>query len=135
MTTSADAAKADKPRGVFSRLMHRLAADADVLDAEDLQESTGKVGNCCCRDLVAGESVRIAGRLRSVVYTPSEKAPTLTAELFDGTGAVELVWLGQRRIPGIEPGREMVVSGRIADRDGSPALFNPWYELTPTGAG
>lgn len=135
MTTSADAATTGKPRGLLARFMHRLSTDADVLDAEDLEASADKAGAICCRDLVPGVSVRVAGRLRSVVYTPNEQSPTLTAELFDGTGALELVWLGRRRIPGIEPGRELVVSGRIADRHGSPALYNPWYELAPTGSG
>ncbi len=34
------------------------------------------------------------------------------AELFDGTDSVMLVWLGQRRIPGIESGCTLRVHGR-----------------------
>ena len=40
-----------------------------------------------------------------------------------------LVWLGRRRIPGIEPGRTIKAQGRIALRDGQKVLYNPYYEL------
>ena len=120
---------ANKDGGVWSRLMHRITTDADDLDAEDLVTSTEKQGACSCSKADPGEMVTVAGRLRSVVYTPSEKAPALTAELFDGSGSVRLVWLGQRRIPGIEPGRALKVHGRVAERNGERAIFNPWYEL------
>ena len=53
----------------------------------------------------SGRVIVAAGRLRAVVYTPSENVPTLEAELFDGSGSIALVWLGRRRIVGIERGR------------------------------
>ena len=53
----------------------------------------------------------------------------LPSELFDGTEGVTLVWLGRRRIPGIEPGRTIKAQGRIAMRDGHKVLYNPYYEL------
>jgi hypothetical protein len=58
--------------------------------------------------------------------------PTLEAELFDGSGSVTLVWLGRRRIPGIEPGRTLTARGRFADVEGKRVIYNPRYEL---GAG
>lgn len=136
MATSTNAAKTSTPseRGIFGRLVHRLTAETHVLDAEDLQDTATRSGCCTCRDLIAGEDVRVAGRIRSIQYTPSEQSPTLSAELFDGSGSLQLVWLGQRRIPGIEPGRELVVRGRIAQQHGESTLYNPWYELIPTSA-
>ncbi len=80
-------------------------------------------------ELARGEVVTIAGRLRSVVYTPTETVPTLEAELFDGTGTIGLVWLGRRRIAGVEPGRRIVASGRVGVHAGRLAIYNPWYEL------
>ena len=56
----------------------------------------------------------ISGRLRTVVYTPRTKLPTLEAELYDGSDVVTLVWLGRRHIAGIEPGRQLTVRGRVA---------------------
>jgi hypothetical protein len=60
--------------------------------------------------------------------------PTLQAELFDGSGCVTLVWMGRRQIAGIEPGRVVVARGRLAEKNGTSVLFNPWYELKPTSS-
>jgi hypothetical protein len=50
--------------------------------------------------------------------------------LFDGTDTVTLVWLGQRRIPGIESGRTLRVHGRLGKLDsGAKAIYNPHYEI------
>lgn len=135
MATPIDAAIASPTsRGIFGRLVHRLTTDTHVLDAEDLQDTATKSGCCTCRDLTAGAQVRVAGRIRAIRYTPSEQSPTLSAELFDGSGSLRLVWLGQRRIPGIEPGRELIVRGRVAQQNGESTLYNPWYELIPATA-
>ena len=43
---------------------------------------------------------------------------------------VTLVWLGQRRIPGIEPGRTRRVQGRVGQlQQGTKAIYNPRYEI------
>lgn len=122
----------DEGRGFLGRLLHRLSASPEELDAEELQSEVGKVGARACSQVSRGQAVRVTGRLRSVVYTPRETTPTLEAELFDGSGTVLLVWLGRRRIPGIEPGRALVASGRIAERDGACVLYNPEYDLLPS---
>jgi hypothetical protein len=119
--------------GWVRRTLRRLVADPHELDAEDLQGDVDRTGAKpvarCCR----GEPVTVAGRLRSVVYTPKDTVPTVDAELYDGSGSVHLVWLGRRRIIGVEPGRALVASGRIAEQDGHLVIFNPWYELRPVG--
>jgi hypothetical protein len=91
--------------------------------------STGAtpVAQCC-----KGEPVRVAGTLRAVTLRPLAGVPTLEAELYDGTGSVTLVWLGRRRIGGIECGRSIVARGRLTMQDGRPTLYNAAYELRPT---
>lgn len=69
------------------------------------------------------------GRLRSVEVSPKSAQASLEAELFDGTDSVTLVWIGRRRIPGVEAGRTVRVQGRLAERDGAKVLYNPRYEL------
>ncbi len=110
-------------------LLHRLTASAQRLDAADLQDDVEE--RCCSRmgDLRRGRDVQVFGRLRSVVYTPSETVPTLEAELFDGSDTLTLVWLGRRRIAGVEPGRKIMARGRVGLHDGRLAIYNPWYEL------
>ena len=119
-------------RGWLSRTLQRLTADDQTIDAEELRADAATAG---CEPLGScrkGAVVTVTGRLRSVVYTPRETVPTLEAELFDGSGSVTLVWLGRRRIPGIEPGRTVTARGRFAASDGRRVIYNPWYEL---GAG
>jgi len=70
------------------------------------------------------------GTLRSVETGGKACAGGVRAELYDGTDSVMLVWLGQRRIPGIEPGRKLRVRGRVGELDnGAKAIYNPHYEI------
>ena len=72
----------------------------------------------------------MVGRLRSVETNPKGCAGGVCAEFFDGSDTVTLVWLGQRRIPGIECGRTLRVRGRLGMLDnGSKAIYNPHYEI------
>jgi hypothetical protein len=75
--------------------------------------------------------VRVSGTLRSVNARTVAGLPALEAELNDGSASLDVVWLGRQVIPGIEPGRELTASGRIAMTRGRPVLFNPRYELRP----
>jgi hypothetical protein len=119
-------------RGWFTRTLQRLTADDQAIDAQELRADSASAG---CEPLSTcrkGSVVTVTGRLKSVVYTPRETVPTLEAELFDGSGSVTLIWLGRRRIPGIEPGRTLTARGRFAAFDGRRVIYNPWYQL---GAG
>ena len=118
-----------RPRGWLSRTLERLTADDHAIDAEELRAEAASAG---CEPVAAcrkGEVVTVTGRLKSVVYTPRETVPTLEAELFDGSGSLTLVWLGRRRIPGVEPGRTVTARGRFAAVEGKRVIYNPWYEL------
>jgi RecJ-like exonuclease len=115
--------------GSKQSLLRRLTASAHHLDAEELREEVEK--QCCVHvdDVQRGKRATVTGRLRHVVYTPTETVPTLEAELYDGTAAIDLVWLGRRRITGIEPGRRIKATGRVGVHEGRLAIYNPWYEL------
>ena len=76
----------------------------------------------------------MAGTLRTVTLRPLAGVPTLEAELYDGTGTVTLIWLGRRRIGGIECGRSLVARGRLTAHEGRPTIYNAAYELRPTVA-
>jgi hypothetical protein len=117
-------------RGWLSRTLQKLTADDQAIDAEALQSDVATSGCAPVSACRKGQVVTVTGRLKSVVYTPRETVPTLEAELFDGSGSVTLVWLGRRRIPGIEPGRSLTARGRFAAFDGRRVIYNPWYELS-----
>lgn len=126
-------ATTDRP-GRFRRALHRLTADEVVLEAEDLQVEAEQAGATPVARCSLGGEVCCAGTVRSVVLRPLAGVPTLEAELYDGSGSLTLVFLGRRRIRGIEPGRALVARGRLTRREGRPTLYNPSYELRPTGA-
>ncbi|WP_228824375.1 OB-fold nucleic acid binding domain-containing protein [Nocardia blacklockiae] len=121
--------KAGPDSGYFRRLGRRLTADLDRLDAEELAETSEASGACRADECRRGEEVTMLGKLRSVEACPKAAGANLQAEFYDGTDAVTLVWIGRRRIPGIDPGRRILVRGRIGERDGAKVIFNPYYEL------
>ncbi|MGA5823559.1 OB-fold nucleic acid binding domain-containing protein [Kitasatospora sp. NPDC094028] len=126
----------DQPPGRLRRMLSRLTSSTEELQAEELrQESAAEAGSRPIAACADRELVTVAGTLRTVTLRPRAGVPALEAELFDGTEALDMVWLGRRSIAGIEPGRRVVASGRISHARGRRVLFNPRYELRPVGHG
>lgn len=123
-----------KPPGRLRRALHRLTADDVELEAQDLQVEAAQAGATAVARCRPGGEVCVAGTLKAVVLRPLAGVPTLEAELYDGTGTVTLIFLGRRRIRGIEPGRALVARGRLTRREGNRTMYNPDYELRPPGA-
>ncbi|HEY1915202.1 MAG TPA: OB-fold nucleic acid binding domain-containing protein [Streptosporangiaceae bacterium] len=73
--------------------------------------------------------LRVDGELASVRSKQVGTAASLVAELDDGSGVIRLVWLGQQRITGIEPGRALTVEGVPTIHRGRKTIFNPRYQL------
>ena len=115
------------------RALHRLTADEQEVHSATLRREVRAVGADTVRDAPVGEPVAFAGTLQAVVLRPLAGVPTLEAELYDGTGTVTLVWLGRRRILGIDPGRSLVARGRLTVRGGRRTIFNPAYDLRAPG--
>jgi hypothetical protein len=121
--------ESDRERGGLRGFLRRLASSKAELEAQDLQKSTDDEG--ATPIVGCGERRRacVAGTLRTVTIRPRGGAPALEAELYDGTAVVNLVWLGRRRIAGIEPGRRLRAEGLVSMQDGRKVMFNPRYEL------
>lgn len=116
--------------GYLRRLTRRLTEDPEQLDAQELTEEAANTGAQKAIDCQRGQEVTMVGTLRSVETNAKGCAGGIKAELFDGTEAVMLVWLGQRRIPGIESGRTLRVHGRMGKlENGTKAIYNPHYEI------
>ncbi|MFD7306841.1 OB-fold nucleic acid binding domain-containing protein [Promicromonospora sp. NPDC059942] len=114
-----------------SRIAATLASNEEVSDTAERADASRNVGCAAVTSVPTRSRGKVAGVLRSVVLRPREGVPTLEAELFDGSGALDLVWLGRRTIEGIEPGRRIRVEGMVCDVDGRRTMFNPRYELRP----
>ncbi|WP_433500492.1 OB-fold nucleic acid binding domain-containing protein [Sphaerimonospora sp. CA-214678] len=116
-------------RGFFRWLTKSQAE----LEAEELREDTGRQGATPIASCDDRRRFRVAGTLRTVTLRPRGGAPALEAELYDGSDVIDLVWLGRRRIAGIEPGRVVRAEGLVSVQDGRKVMFNPRYELRPAG--
>jgi amino acid transporter len=115
----------------------RLLASREALHAAEIRQEINALPAHTVRppvpiaDSPHREIVNVAGTLRAVTIRPRGGSLTMEAELWDGTGRVLLVWLGRRDIAGIEPGRKIVVHGRLTSMKGERAIYNPSYELQP----
>lgn len=127
------ASRDEKHAGRFRRFLERLSSSEEDLRSAELREDAVITGCTRISDCGDRQRVRVTGTLRTVTLRPLAGVPTLEAELFDGSAALNVVWLGRRAIAGIEPGRKMIAWGRVAMDRGRPVLFNPKYELRPLG--
>lgn len=114
-------------RGVLRSL--NKWANADDEDARELRKASSDVGCRAIADAPDREMVRLRGTLRTVTLRPRGGVPALEADLYDGSEALTVVWLGRRRIAGVDPGRSIEVIGRIGRYDGVRIIYNPRYEL------
>ena len=99
--------------GLLSRVTARLARTESELEAQDLQEDTGRLGGTPIVDLVDRSEASVCGAVRSVTLRPRVNVPALVVEIYDGSKTLNLVWLGRRRIGGIVPGTYLTAHGRV----------------------
>jgi len=115
--------------GLWSRLrrsLTQLEADQVAEQVEWASSNATPMAQCSI-----GERVCVEGLVRAVTLRPLNSNPTVEIDLFDGTSSVTVSWIGRRKLPGITPGRRLVVHGRLAGSDVHPVIFNPRYELRP----
>lgn len=99
---------------------------ADVLHVQAITE-----GGDDLTALAPRHPACVCGTVRTVTLPPRRSVPALVAEVWDGKGSVNLVWIGRRTIAGIEPGTFLRARGRVAEVRGVPTIFNPSYEIVP----
>lgn len=85
--------------------------------------------------------VTCRGRIESVTFLPADQAAAFSAMVSDAEpgkasaqagarrGRLRVVWLGRRRVPGIEAGAEIRLDGMLSTNNGLPTMFNPRYEI------
>ncbi|MET4095879.1 hypothetical protein [Arthrobacter sp. UYCu712] len=95
------------------------------------------------RGLPGRGHVLCQGFIESVTYAPAIHVAAFTAIVVDhdtprpavkaaGQGSksrLRVIWLGRRRIPGVDAGTELRLEGMVTVRDGLPTMFNPRYEI------
>src|SRR3954452_14298898 len=108
--------------------INRWASNAGS-DARELRDTSVKGGCCPIEEAQDRQLERLQGVLRTVTLRPRGGVPALEAELYDGSAVITIIWLGRRRIAGVEPGRTVRVQGRVGTQNNHRVMFNPRYEL------
>jgi hypothetical protein len=116
--------------GLRERL-HDFSRTPTEQEADELREQSLTKGGDDLTALAPRHSAIVCGTVRTVTLPPRRSVPALVAEVWDGKGAVNLVWIGRRSIGGIEPGTFLRARGRVALVRGVPTIFNPSYEIVP----
>lgn len=122
---------ATRGTGRLRAALHALTASQAELEATEERRESERRGCAAIAELRDRSPAEVTGVLRSVTLRARENVPALEAELYDGSGALRVVWIGQRKIAGIEPGRRARLSGFVCTQDGRRTMFNPRYELSP----
>lgn len=85
--------------------------------------------------------VTCQGHIDSVTFVPADRTAEFSAIVSEDDAArpaapgqgrpprLRVVWLGRRRVPGIEAGAEIRVEGMLARGKDMPTIFNPRYEI------
>lgn len=119
----------DNSPGILRRTLARLGTTDQAIEAAELRKSAQTSGATAIEECDCGQIVTVSGSLRSVTLSPLAGVASVEAEIYDGSGRISLLWMGRRRIVGIEPGRVLTVTGRLVNRDGARVIFNPRYSL------
>jgi RecG-like helicase len=72
---------------------------------------------------------KLAGVVRRITVRPLEGYESLEALISDGTGEIEVVWMGRRSIPGLSLGTKVVVDGVVGESRGERRVVNPTFEF------
>ncbi len=117
-------------RGRLGRLLHRLTQETHEIAAAELTGTSSRLGSTTTiAAAVPRQPAVVVGEVSSVALRPAAQVAALLVEIFDGTGSMQLIWLGRRAIAGIEPGTLLRVHGRVTLRGTQRVIFNPAYEI------
>lgn len=80
-------------------------------------------------ELAPRSVARVGGRISSVEVSPADGPAELIARVSDGTGTLQVVFMGRRLVAGVHAGQQITIEGRVVDSHEGPRIFNPRYEL------
>ena len=80
-------------------------------------------------DVRARTHARVEGRIVAIRVEPNDAAPQFAAQVDDGTGRIDAIFMGRRLVPGMEPGAHVALEGTVCASASLPKIFNPSYEL------
>lgn len=127
-----DTKSAEQPdgrAGKVAKAWRRMLSSNTELESEELQQASKDAGAVPIDSCVDRDKVTLSGTVATLVVDSTAACSGLKVEVRDGSGSVTCVWLGRNKIPGIEAGRTVRVTGRVSCKEGRRVMFNPSYEL------
>ncbi len=100
--------------------------EARIVTAEEVPEGVLPIAEIAYR-----QRARVAGRIRSQRVQPWAGVATLECVIVDGTGGINLVFLGRKHVAGLAPGVRLVAEGTVGEHGGKLAILNPLYRILP----
>ena len=111
------------------KFVEKLTKPVDELDREQLTTWCDGRGAVAIDQVELRRASRLAGEVRSVRIVPRAGADALEATISDGRASVTAVFLGRRKVPGLSPGRRIVLDGVVAADGERRVMYNPIYTL------
>lgn len=108
------------------------------MSGSDLSDADAWAGRPEARTIAdARDRMRVVldGSIRDARTVTVGGAPAFRCTLDDGTGQIDLAFLGRRSVPGIAVGTWCRVEGTTMARGGHLVVWNPLYSLDPPAAG
>jgi hypothetical protein len=84
--------------------------------------------------LVWRQPAAVTGRVTQLTIETVGGTPSLVATISDGTGELDLLFLGRSHIGGMHLGARLSASGMAAAHRGRLTIINPVYQLLPNGS-
>ncbi|MFZ4516412.1 MAG: OB-fold nucleic acid binding domain-containing protein [Acidimicrobiia bacterium] len=114
---------------VLKKLLEKFTMSAQDEDRARLLAALADLDVVSMDNLSLRIPQSVAGEIESVRVVPRASADAVEATLTDGRGRVTAVFLGRRRIPGISPGRRVVIEGVPSQSGRRTLVYNPKYRL------
>src|SRR5215207_8496952 len=115
----------------YRRFFHRMVESDEQRYAEEIRAWAESVpGSVRIAEATTRSRVKLAGVVRRITVRPLEGSESLEALIDDGTGEVNVVWMGRRSIPGVNLGTRLVVEGVLGQQRSERRLVNPTFEFS-----
>jgi hypothetical protein len=114
---------------VLSKLRQKLHQSVEDIDEERLQHRCKLLGSVDIHDAPLRVPVRLGGEVQGLQVVPRAGSASLEVTISDGTGRAVAVFTGRKKLPGVDPGRRVVIEGVGRVERGRMLLINPAYTL------
>lgn len=107
--------------------VRRFFMPTEELEASELREQAKDCGAQQLGECQLRSKVTLRGTITAL--TSDTHNARLEADLSDGSGTVQLIWMGRTHLDCVAPGSTLRVSGRLAGDVTQPVIYNPAYEV------